>query len=255
MYFYIDTRIVWFAHVSVYIHAHTWTHIYILYTHTYIITYTYIHMIYIYLHVCIYTYMYVYIHIQIYICTHVSRNNTCMYDSWRIRPLSVDRHNKPPRRFHQVSAVFLRNTLEQRQWCCLHAGPAFQRWISYGQKRLFVYRFLQECHVSGRDFPTCVNEQIFEWVMAHILTHVRLRHIIYAKVLCRTYKWAYNIWNLFWLFTNFFVPTPRKRRISHVAHMNELCRTCERVTWHILIRHVTHMNESCRTYSCVICYV
>jgi len=36
--------------------------------------------------------------------------------------------------------------------------------------------------------------------------------------------------------------------MSHVAHMNESCRTYEWVTGHIWIRHVTQMNESRGTY-------
>jgi len=134
-----------YLYIYTYIHKHIYIYSYDIYIST---------CMYIYIHVCIYTY------VHIYICTHVSCNNTCMHDSSRIRALSVDRYNKPSRSIHQVSAVSLRNTLERRQRCCLHAGPTFERWFSYGQRRLFVCRFLQECHVSGRGFPTCVNDSL-----------------------------------------------------------------------------------------------
>jgi len=39
--------------------------------------------------------------------------------------------------------------------------------------------------------------------------------------------------------------------MSHVTHMNESCRTYERVMSHTCTSHVTHMNESCRTYECL----
>jgi len=38
-----------------------------------------------------------------------------------------------------------------------------------------------------------------------------------------------------------------------VTHVNEACRTCERVTKHVWMRHgVAHVNASCRTCECVM---
>jgi len=42
--------------------------------------------------------------------------------------------------------------------------------------------------------------------------------------------------------------------MSHVAYVNESCRTYEWVMSHIWISHVTHMNESCYTYELVSCH-
>ena len=44
-------------------------------------------------------------------------------------------------------------------------------------------------------------------------------------------------------------------RMSHVAHMNESCRTYEWVMSHIRMSHVEHMNESCRTYEWLISHI
>ena len=43
--------------------------------------------------------------------------------------------------------------------------------------------------------------------------------------------------------------------MSHVAHMNESCRTYEWVMSHIWMSHVAHMNESCRTYERVTSHI
>jgi len=40
--------------------------------------------------------------------------------------------------------------------------------------------------------------------------------------------------------------------MSHVAHMNESCRTNEWVMSHMWMSHDAHMNESCRTYEWVM---
>jgi len=42
---------------------------------------------------------------------------------------------------------------------------------------------------------------------------------------------------------------------SHVAQINEPCRTCEWVMLHMWMSHVAHVNESCHTSKCLLSHI
>jgi len=65
-----------------------------------------------------------------------------------------------------------------------------------------------------------------------------MSHVAHMNESCRTYEWVMShIW------------------MSHVAHRNESCRTYERVMSHIWTSHVAHMNKSRHTYAWVTSHV
>ena len=68
-----------------------------------------------------------------------------------------------------------------------------------------------------------------------------MSHVTHMNKLCRTYEWVMS-----------------HRRISHVTHTNKSCHTCrtyERVMSHTWMSHVTQANQSCHTYEWVMSHM
>jgi len=87
----------------------------------------------------------------------------------------------------------------------------------------------------------------FEWIMLHVC--VTLQMFVYLQC-SRVWLWRRWVAESCHVFERFMsrIWDMSPIRMSHVAHMNESCRTYEWVMSPIRMSHVAHMNESCRTY-------
>ena len=87
------------------------------------------------------------------------------------------------------------------------------------------------------------SSRAYKWVLLHI-------HLIHV---CHTYMQALVLVGL--LAPARCILVRPHIWVSHVAHMNESCRTNERVMSHMWMSYVAHRNESCRTYECVMSHI
>jgi len=69
-------------------------------------------------------------------------------------------------------------------------------------------------------------------------SHMWMSHVAHVDESCRTCEWVVShMW------------------ISHVAHVDESCRTCEWVLSHMWMSRVAHVDQSCRTCEWVVSHM